>query len=45
MGVKNAVKEAFKAERMIVAKAHRDGNKKFKKIPSGMVTVGILKYL
>jgi hypothetical protein len=33
MGVKKAVKEAFKAERMIVAKAYRDGDKRFKKIP------------
>ena len=33
MGVRNAVKEAFKAERMIVGKAYRDGDKKFKKIP------------
>ena len=33
MGVKNAVKEAFKAERLIVGKAYRDGDKKLKKIP------------
>jgi hypothetical protein len=33
MGVKNAIKEAFKAERIIVAKAYKNGNKKFKKIP------------
>ena len=32
MGVKKAVKEAIKAERLIVTKAYRDGNKKFKKI-------------
>jgi hypothetical protein len=33
MGVKNAVKEAFKAERLILGKAYRDGDKKLKKIP------------
>jgi hypothetical protein len=32
-GVKKFVKEAFKAERMIVAKAYKQGNKRMKKIP------------
>jgi len=45
MGSKKAVREALKAERMIVTKAYKDGNKKFKKIPKNIVSIGILKYL
>ena len=45
MGVKNAAKEAFKAELMIVAQVYRDGNKRFKKIPKGVIKDGVLKYL
>jgi hypothetical protein len=45
MGVKRFVKEAFVAERTIVAKAIKDGNKKLKKIPIGVLKIGVLKYL
>jgi hypothetical protein len=42
---KKFAKQAFIAERLVVAQAHRDGNKKLSKISKGVVIFRIFEYL